>query len=85
MRAIISILLKIAICLVFFIYGCASQQERAAIRPSPNSLRWIFLASHIKNYFNTDMTVEEIAAGLEADFSYHEYLSEGFVWDIPPK
>jgi len=65
-------LIKILTICLFVVCGCANQYERAVIKPSPvrNEERWKALAPFIKKRFQTDMTVEEIAAEL----AYQEYL-----------
>jgi len=55
--------------------GCAwFADKRVIVKPEPvdNRDKWKALAPFIKNHFQTDMTVEEIAAEL----AYQEYLME---------
>ena len=65
----------ILICLIS-ISGCSwFADKRVVVPPEPlkpvsNKQRWLMLAPFIKKRFQTDMTVEEIAAEL----LYQEYL-----------
>jgi len=65
----------LTICLIF-IGGCTWFADKRVVippeqlRPVSNNERWKALAPFIKKRFQTDMTVEEIAAEL----AYQEYL-----------
>ena len=71
------ILLLIMLCVI--LTGCSwCADKRVVVKPEPVDIRdrWKALAPFVKNYFETDMSVAEIARWLEAEYARQEYLIE---------
>jgi len=73
--------IRYTICLILIVGlgGCSLfADNRIVVKPPPVDIRdrWKILAPFVKNYFETDMSVAEIARWLEAEHAHQEDLIE---------